>query len=382
MPARRRVLIAGMGDTGVLASIGLSRRVDVVGVATKPALVSGQELGLRLSRPAAWRRNFLVPLDRFRRLDGVRTVHGRIEHVDLARKQAHVARADGGRAILAYDALVIATGTTNGFWRDDRVESLDETVRRMDRITDQLIAADTIAVVGGGPTGTSAAANLARGHPTKAVHLFFSGEEPLPGYHPRVRSRVARELVASGVRLHPGHRAVAPDGIGGEELTGDPVAWSTGQEPFEADAVLWAVGRVRPNTAFLPAELLDADGFVAVDEHLRSTVDPDVFAVGDVAATDPARSSARNWGFLLVARNVLAHLDARPERMRSFRPPRYRWGSILGTQEDGLLVFQPNGSAFKVPVWMVQPLLFDLYLRVGLYRGIRPPSGRRSGAVV
>jgi NADH dehydrogenase FAD-containing subunit len=40
---------------------------------------------------------------------------------------------------------------------------------------------------------------------------------------------------------------------------------------------------VKPNTSFLPAELLDADGFVRVDQYLRVTGTKDVYAVGDVS---------------------------------------------------------------------------------------------------
>lgn len=39
---RKRVVVAGLGDAGVLAAIRLSRHADVVGISTKPALVSGQ----------------------------------------------------------------------------------------------------------------------------------------------------------------------------------------------------------------------------------------------------------------------------------------------------------------------------------------------------
>ena len=46
---RPRVVIAGLGDTGLLTARHLSRHVDVVGISTKPALVSGQELGMRLA---------------------------------------------------------------------------------------------------------------------------------------------------------------------------------------------------------------------------------------------------------------------------------------------------------------------------------------------
>ena len=49
--SRKRVVIAGLGDSGVLTAIRLARHADVVGISAKPALVSGQELGWRLSRP-------------------------------------------------------------------------------------------------------------------------------------------------------------------------------------------------------------------------------------------------------------------------------------------------------------------------------------------
>ncbi|MCB1248398.1 MAG: hypothetical protein KDB36_03260, partial [Acidimicrobiales bacterium] len=94
------------------------------------------------------------------------------------------------------------------------------------------------------------------------------------------------------------------------------------------------------------------------------------FAVGDVAASDPNRSSARNWGFLVVAANVRA-LASGKRRLRRFSAPSQRWGSILGAQSDGLLVFQPDGKAMRVPRPLVQPLLFDLYLHALLYRGVR-----------
>ena len=52
--SRPRVVIAGLGDSGLLTAIKLARHFDVVGISVKPALVSGQELGLRLARPKDW----------------------------------------------------------------------------------------------------------------------------------------------------------------------------------------------------------------------------------------------------------------------------------------------------------------------------------------
>ena len=52
--SRKRIVIAGLGDSGVLTAIRLARHADVIGISAKPALVSGQELGWRLSRPDHW----------------------------------------------------------------------------------------------------------------------------------------------------------------------------------------------------------------------------------------------------------------------------------------------------------------------------------------
>ena len=101
-------------------------------------------------------------------------------------------------------------------------------------------------------------------------------------------------MAERGVGINPGHRAVIPSGFDLDEITHSPVEWSTGQPPTSADAVLWAVGRVRPNSDWLPRELLDEEGFVRVNSDLQLPEHPEIFAVGDIAATDPLRTSARN----------------------------------------------------------------------------------------
>ena len=376
MGTRPKVVIAGMGDTGVLVATRLERSLDVVGISTRPALVSGQELGSRLARPDHWRRNYLVPFQRFRRLDGVRTVHGSISRVDTDERQVEVATADGRRLVEHYDVLVVASGVTNGFWRQDRVETIDQVEEGLTSVAAQIDAASTMAVVGGGATGVSAAANLARRHPGKAIHLFYAQDQPLPGYHPKVRCALVRELATAGVHLHPGHRARVSEGFRADRLTTGPIEWTTGQEPFATDLTLWAIGAVRPNTGFLPAEVLDDRGFVLVDEHLRVPGHPEVFAIGDVAASDPHRSSARNWGWRVVAHNVRAIARGKDDGLKRFQAPEHRWGSILGLQDDGMVVYQPNGSSFRVPRWAAQPILFDVITNVVIYGGLRRAPSR------
>lgn len=366
---RKRVVVAGLGDAGVLAAIRLSRHADVVGISAKPALVSGQELGVRLSRPHDWARDYWIPFDRFRRLDRVRTVQATLTGVDLGARIVFGRGQDGATIAEPYDALVISTGVSNGFWRQPTLQSAAEIGAGLRAAHDRLAAAESVIVVGGGAAAVSSALNMATTWPDKRIDLYFPGESALQEYHPRTWRRIRARLSELGVGVHPGHRAVIGEGFAGDELTDEPVRWSTGQPPADADAVLWAVGRVRPNTGWLPPELLDERGFVRVTPDLRVPGQRGVFALGDVAATDPLRSSARNRGDALVARNVLAEFAGRP--LRTYRAPTRRWGSLVGIQPNGLEVFLPTGHAFRFPSWSVERVVMPWFVRWGMYRGVR-----------
>lgn len=366
---RKRVVVAGLGDAGVLAAIRLSRHADVVGISAKPALVSGQELGVRLSRPHDWARDYWIPFDRFRRLDRVRTVQATLTGVDLGARIVFGRGQDGATIAEPYDALVISTGVSNGFWRQPTLQSAAEIGAGLRAAHDRLAAAESVIVVGGGAAAVSSALNMATTWPDKRIDLYFPGESALQEYHPRTWRRIRARLSGLGVGVHPGHRAVIGEGFAGDELTDEPVRWSTGQPPADADAVLWAVGRVRPNTGWLPPELLDERGFVRVTPDLRVPGQRGVFALGDVAATDPLRSSARNRGDALVARNVLAEFAGRP--LRTYRAPTRRWGSLVGIQPNGLEVFLPTGHAFRFPSWSVERVVMPWFVRWGMYRGVR-----------
>jgi NADH dehydrogenase FAD-containing subunit len=366
-----KVVVAGLGDSGLLTAIKLAaaKDVEVVGISSKPGLVSGQELGWRLSRPGHWAQHNWITFDRYRGLDRVRTLHGELTGADLAGRTVSVRGADGVEVTESFDALVVSTGVRNGFWRQPALQTADEIDADIGRAHDRLAAASSVIVVGGGAAAVSSAANIALTWPDTRVDLYFPGDGVLTQYHQRTRAKVVARLDAAGVHLHPGHRAVLPDGFTGDEITTDSVAWSTGQPPATADAVLWTVGLVRPNTGWLPTDVLDEDGFVRVTPELRVPGYSGVFAIGDVAATDPLRSSARNRADGLLAHNILADAAAKP--LKSYRPPRGRWGSVLGIQRDGLEVFAPNGRAFRFPAWSFERVLMPWIVRRGIYRGIR-----------
>lgn len=364
--SRPRVVVAGLGDSGLLTAIHLARAdVDVVGISSKPGLVSGQELGLRLARPEDWQRDYRIGFDRFRRLDGAEVVHAELTGLDLERRTVHAGRP------VPYDVLVIATGVSNGFWRRPGFQTDAEVSAALTADHARLAAAGSVLVVGGGAAAVGTALQVATRWPGTEVRLAFPGPRALPQHHPRVWAVARRRLERAGVVLLPGHRAEVAPGFAADTITSGPVAWSTGQPSTPADAVVWAIGRVRPNTGWLPEQLLDDDGFVRVAPTLEVPGAPGVFAIGDVAATDALRSSARNRADGLLARNVRAHLAGEP--LASYRGRERRWGSVLGPEADGLRVFAPSGHPFRFPAWSVRRVLQPWVVRRGIYRGVREP---------
>ncbi len=111
MTRKPRVVIAGLGDSGLLTAIKLARHADVVGISAKPALVSGQELGLRLARPKDWARDNWISFDKYRGgLDRVRTVQATLTGLDLENRTVSGTAPDGSPITEPYDVLVISTG--------------------------------------------------------------------------------------------------------------------------------------------------------------------------------------------------------------------------------------------------------------------------------
>ena len=153
--SRKRVVVAGLGDVGVLTAIRLSKHADVVGISVKPGLVSGQELGVRLARPGDWARDYWVPFDRYRRLDRVRIIQGTLTGLDLAGHKVFGQGDDGATFAEEYDALVICTGVSNGFWRRPTMQSAAEIAADLSAAHDRMAAAQSVIVSDASPSSGS-----------------------------------------------------------------------------------------------------------------------------------------------------------------------------------------------------------------------------------
>ena len=374
MTNKKHVIVLGLGDSGVLVAQGLARDCKVTVITPRPYYLSAQNVGGRLAWPTAWERIAKIGVNRFKRLDGVEILQGLVTDLELNMREVTSRTNEGSERTDTYDALVIATGTENGFWRKTEIESWDEETERRKNERAALENAKTFAIVGGGGSGISLAAGLAARYPDRSVSLYHSGNALLPAYPDKTRRKVRDQLERLGVSVCPRHRAQPPDDA--ERMTIGPgtVEWTTGQPPVGADCIIWAIGNPKPNSGFLPNEILTEDGFVKVEPTLQVTGHETIFSVGDIAATDPHRCSARNFGSDIVVANVKQVLGLSNRKLKHFKPPEHRWGELITSPIAGMTLFTPSGRRVQMPNWFTQSVIFDLILFRFIYGGVRKPK--------
>lgn len=181
---------------------------------------------------------------------------------------------------LTYDSLLLATGAAPRQLAATRAYLPGvlylRTAADADALRRAADEATAIAVVGGGWIGSEAAASLKQlGHD---VTLISNLPRPLERVLGPEVAEVYRGLHAEhGVRLVHGHVA----SLAGDDRV-EGVLLADGQR-VAADLVLVGVGAAPRTKLALRAGLETAEGGIAVDEYLRSSI-PNIYAAGDVAA--------------------------------------------------------------------------------------------------
>lgn len=175
-----------------------------------------------------------------------------------------------------------------------------------------------ILVAGGGAGGVEIAfglRNMAQAEPGPEVVLVTGADGLLPGFADRVRRRVAAALARQGVAV-----------IAAGARFADGALMADGQSLEPADLVVAATGSAAPAWVRASGIATDAEGFITVDAHQRSTSHPHILAAGDVAArTD--RPLARSGVHAVFAGPVLAanlrSLLAGEPPQAAYRPRRH-----------------------------------------------------------
>jgi len=231
------------------------------------------------------------------------------QKVDAARRV--VVLEDGSE--LAYDYLIMATGTTHSYFGNDAwaayapgLKTLSDAFVIRKRILLAYEHAEreedparrvpwlTFAVIGAGPTGVELSGTLAeigrhtlhgdfRRIDTRDVRVvLLEGNDRVLATYPEDLSEKARlQLQKLGVEVRLKSRVTGIDARGVTFQTG------AGEERIEARTVVWAAGVAASplaRTIGLPAEKYDRAGRVLVEPDLSAPGHPEIFVIGDLAS--------------------------------------------------------------------------------------------------
>jgi NADH dehydrogenase/putative oxidoreductase len=227
----------------------------------------------------------------------------------------------------------------------------------------------TFAIVGGGATGVELAGAIAElahfglKHEFRAIDpasaniiLLHSGPRILPAFPPMLSERARRSLERLGVSVKVDSRV--------SELNADGV--TVGGRLLPAKTVLWAAGVVASPAALWLQIESDSAGRTPVDSHLRVTGYPNIFVIGDAAASNawkgqpvPGLAPAAKQGGEHVASIIRAKLEMREEP----KPFAYRHrGSLATIGRKAAVADFGRAKLWGAPAWWLWGLIHVLFL--------------------
>ena len=334
---RPRVVIAGAGFGGLQAAKALAKvDVDVTLVDAynhhcfQPLLYQVATAALSPA-DVAWPIRAIL-----RAQKNVRVIMARVLAIDAPARRVHTSQID-----LAYDNLILATGSTHSYFGHDdwapfapglkHIADATEIRRRFLLAFERAEVAEdeaaqqrllTFVIVGGGATGVEMAGAIAevarrtlqhdfrRIDPrTSRIILIEAGPRLLPTFPAPLADYATRSLRGMGVEIALG-RAVTGCDAEGVSLDGSRI---------EAATVIWAAGVVAsPAAEWIGAEP-DRAGRIKVNADLTVPGRPEIFAIGDTASVvagdgrpvpgiAPAAKQMGNY----VAKVITARVQERP----------------------------------------------------------------------
>ncbi|MER7826226.1 FAD-dependent oxidoreductase [Streptomyces sp. NPDC096097] len=305
MTQHTEVVVIGGGYAGVMAANRLTQRDDVTVTLINPRANFVERI--RLHQLAAGTDDAVVE---YREIlaEGVRLAVDTVTRINAAERSV----ALGTGAPIGYDYLVYAVGSGSADLRVPGatefaypITTLEET-QRLRPVLEAAAPTAAVTVVGAGPTGIEAAAELAE--QGRRVTLVCGGMLG-PYLHARGRRSVAGRLAALGVTVldGPGTKVTA--------VTHDAVRLGDGRE-VASEVTVWTAGFGVPDLAARSGLSTDALGRLLTDETLTSVDDDRVVAAGDSAAPSdlPLRMSCQAAMPLgaRAADTVLSRIDGEP----------------------------------------------------------------------
>lgn len=221
----------------------------------------------------------IMPVDASLSKSGIESLVDEVISID---KEAKTVTLAGGE-VIGYDKLVIATGSTpvKPKWlkgaEKENVFTIPKDKVYLDEMKSKLKGKKKVVVIGAGFIGVEFSDELKKAG--FEVTLVEKQANILSmAFDVELSSKIDELLTARGIKILTGH--------GVSEILGDSAVEAVlldNGDRYSADAVILSMG-YRPNTVLAQNSgiTIDEDGFIAVDEYMR-THSADIFAIGDCA---------------------------------------------------------------------------------------------------
>jgi NADH dehydrogenase len=291
-------------------------------------------------------------------------------------------------AVIGYDYLIVATGTSHTYFGHDGwaahapgLKTLEDALAIRRRILVAFEHAEreadparqqrllTFVLVGGGPTGVELAGTLAEiarqtrsefrnidTHRTRIV-VIEAGPTILPSFAPALRDAARRSLSRLHVEVRENTR-----------VTGvDDGAVMLGAERLEAGTILWTAGVAASPLTLTLGVPLDRAGRVIVERDLSVPGHAEVFVIGDAAACLDAQghqlpgvAQVAIQGGTHAARTILRRI-----RGESSQPFVYHDRGSMAIIGRGSAICDLRGLRFSGPIAWLAWLFLHIFELIG-----------------
>ncbi|MGN6653272.1 NAD(P)/FAD-dependent oxidoreductase [Trinickia sp.] len=382
----QKILIVGAGFAGVWGALGAARVLDGAGVRSSDVeitLISPKpELQIRPRLYESEPQRMAAPLLPLLDAVGVKFLEGSVEEISVHDKTVGVVSVNGLKRSLAYDRLLLTSGSrlsrppvpglTEYAFSVDRIEdavALDGHFAELAKLPDSP-ARNTVAVAGCGFTGIEVATELPKRlresfGADAAIRVVVIGaqDDMGPDLGPNPRPYVSEAFDSLGIEAVLGSGVVSIDAYGVRTASGTRI---------EARTVIWAGGMRASSLTAQVASRLDPLGRVEVTDDLRVPEASTVFVAGDVArarSDDDGHYALMSCQHAIVmgqfgGHNVAADLIGLPTL--AYRQPFYatcldlgEWGAVYSEGWDRQIkLTHAEGKARKQMIntqWIYPP---------------------------
>ncbi|PQQ13271.1 apoptosis-inducing factor homolog B [Prunus yedoensis var. nudiflora] len=217
--------------------------------------------------------------------------------------------------LIPYDYLVIATGHA------DRVpKTKTERLGQFQEENQKIRSANSILIVGGGPTGVELAGEIAVDYPDKKVTLVHTGSRLLEFIGPKAANKTLNWLKSRRVEV------ILEQSVSLNNISDGSKTYQTSEGgTFEADCHFLCTGK-RLGSAWLKETVLensmDVNGRLMVDENLRVKGRKNIFAIGDITNIPEIKQGyLAQKQALVAAKNLKLLLEgAKESKLATYEP--------------------------------------------------------------